>query len=271
VRPASVSGPMSRIAIRIRRCAPEIEGFGEGRIGWIEIRGEPAVEFASMRRAQLSPSQVLPVFCSSNLQVPASRSSGAIPSDRAAADEERRDQLRMSRIRTRWDVRERLSNRVARDVSVRSRPKAFRSPSRLLPSFQTFAYALPKEAQTRNGFKLVLFDGVSEVEGDSRSALREICRTAGNSDYSSSRFVLSTRPVGLPAEASAISFQLCGLTADSVALLLPLYGLTRAREDAARRQLLSFGARLLDPLLLTMVLSTASISDGSPGLIDHVR
>src|SRR4051812_9461841 len=47
---------------------------------------------------------------------------GAIRSDGAA--EEWREPPRMSRVRTRWEVRERLSGGVARDVSVRRRPGA---------------------------------------------------------------------------------------------------------------------------------------------------
>jgi hypothetical protein len=51
--------------------------------------GEDVLKFASMRRAQLSQSPSLPVSGCSNLQVPESRASGAIRSDRAAAEVER--------------------------------------------------------------------------------------------------------------------------------------------------------------------------------------
>jgi len=69
--------------IRSRRCAPpkwEV-GRGEGRSG--KIRGEPAVEFASTRRAQSRQWPSLPARCDSNSQVSESRSSGAIRLERA--------------------------------------------------------------------------------------------------------------------------------------------------------------------------------------------
>jgi hypothetical protein len=47
---------------------------------------EEVVEFASTRRAQLSQSQSLPARCCPHLQVPESRSSGAIRSEGAAAE-----------------------------------------------------------------------------------------------------------------------------------------------------------------------------------------
>jgi hypothetical protein len=63
---------------------PELEvGRGEDRSD--RIRGEEVVEFAAMRRAQLSPSRSLPASGYSNLPMPESRSSGAIRSDGAAA------------------------------------------------------------------------------------------------------------------------------------------------------------------------------------------
>jgi hypothetical protein len=86
------------------------------------IRGEPAAEFALLPRARLSQSQSLLGRRCSNLQVPESRSSGAIRSERAAG--ERLDQPRMRRVRTRWEIREGLSGGVARDVSVRSRARS---------------------------------------------------------------------------------------------------------------------------------------------------
>jgi len=52
------------------------------------IRGEPAVEFASMRRAKLNQSQSLQVSGCAHMQFPESRSSGAIRSGRAVAEVE---------------------------------------------------------------------------------------------------------------------------------------------------------------------------------------
>ena len=68
---------------RVRRCVPR-----RGRVGdrLDQSRCEPVVEFASMRRAHWSQSRSLPVPCSSHSQVPASRSFGAIRSDKAAED-----------------------------------------------------------------------------------------------------------------------------------------------------------------------------------------
>jgi hypothetical protein len=57
-------------------------------------------------------------------------------------------------------------------------------------------------AQLQSGRFLILFDGLTEVAADDKSAAsQEIFRAAVNFDFSSSRFVIATRQVeGLPAE-----------------------------------------------------------------------
>jgi hypothetical protein len=64
------------------------------RLDWSDrIRGEEVLEFASTRMPQLSRSQSLPARCCTKLQMPESRTSGAIRSDGAAADVEKSDHV----------------------------------------------------------------------------------------------------------------------------------------------------------------------------------
>jgi hypothetical protein len=126
-------------------------------------------------------------------------------------------------------------------------------------------------AQLQSGEFLILFDGVSEIDGDKERALKEILRTAQNADYQGCRFVISTRPLeALPADLQ--TFELQGLTADALAILLPHYELPHDRELQVRRQLQSFGNQPIEPLLLVMALEQGAmtrVSSSRSGLYER--
>ncbi len=109
-------------------------------------------------------------------------------------------------------------------------------------------------AQLGAGGYLILFDGVSEVEGDKQEALRAILRVAQNADYHGCRFVLTTRPpADMPPDAPI--FELQPLTPENVLDLLQRYALSREQESQVKRQLELFGGKLLEPLLFAMMLA----------------
>lgn len=112
-------------------------------------------------------------------------------------------------------------------------------------------------AQLQSGKFLILFDGVSEIDGDKEKGLKEILRSAQNADYRSCRFLIATRPLeGMPGDLP--TFHLQGLSAAAVTKLLPHYGLSREDELQVKRQLQSFGDKTIEPLLLAMALQQAA-------------
>ena len=111
--------------------------------------------------------------------------------------------------------------------------------------------------QLQSGRFLLLFDGITEVETNKQESLLEILRTCRHADFQGCRFLVSTRPLeGIPDEIS--TFQLRPLTLDVISVLLPRYGLERERESQVRRQLQSFGAKPIEPLLFAMALAQSS-------------
>jgi hypothetical protein len=71
------------------------------------------------------------------------------------------------------------------------------------------------QAQLETGKFLILFDGISEIEGDQSKGLREILIFAQNSDYKNNRFVFTSRPsFDFSSELSV--FQLNPLTPDVI-------------------------------------------------------
>jgi hypothetical protein len=115
-------------------------------------------------------------------------------------------------------------------------------------------------AQMELGGLLILFDGVSEIDGDKSGAVREIVATAQNAAFRRCRFIIATRPiVETPDDVSR--FTLRPLHRDAIALLLSRFGITKAQEARVRRQLAAFGSAAIDPLLLRMAIAHSDSSD----------
>lgn len=113
------------------------------------------------------------------------------------------------------------------------------------------------QAQFESGKFLILFDGVSEIEGDQNKGLQEILRTAQSADYRNCRFVITTRPgLNIPPEITV--FHLQPLTSDVILNLLPLYHLGIERNRQVKEQLKAFGSKPIDPLLFSMILEQGS-------------
>jgi hypothetical protein len=110
------------------------------------------------------------------------------------------------------------------------------------------------QAQLEIGKYLILFDGISEIEGDQAKGMHEILSFAQNSDYRNNRFLLTSRP-SLMFPSDLPVFQLNPLTPDVILILLPRYSLGVERERQIHRQLESFGAIPIEPLLFTMILA----------------
>ena len=116
-------------------------------------------------------------------------------------------------------------------------------------------------AQLQAGGFLILFDGISELK-DSDEALRSILRFAQSADYERCRFVLAGRTVSdVPPDVEVIELQ--PLTAESIAMLLPRFGLDPARAARVRKQLDSFGAQPIVPLLFIMAVEQSESSEVS--------
>lgn len=116
------------------------------------------------------------------------------------------------------------------------------------------------QSQLGSGNYLVLFDGVSEIDGDKDQSMGEILRTARNADYSRCRFLVTTRPLG-GVDRKISSFELKPLTPTEVQNLLPNYRLGYKQEYLVKRQLESFGDKPIEPLLFSMILGQGEIGE----------
>jgi len=107
--------------------------------------------------------------------------------------------------------------------------------------------------QLTSGKFLILFDGVSEIEGDQIRGLQEILRTAHSDDYRNWRFVITARPVlNIPPETAV--FHLQPLTYEVLLGLLPRYNLDKEQEYIVLNQLKLFASKPIEPLLFSMIL-----------------
>ena len=111
------------------------------------------------------------------------------------------------------------------------------------------------KAQLESGGYLILFDGVSEIEGNQSKALKEILDTACNADYQGCRFVITTRPgFMIPEDIRVINLK--PLTTDTIKDdLLPTFSL----ENSQRKQILKlldvFSSKPIEPLLFSMIFN----------------
>lgn len=109
------------------------------------------------------------------------------------------------------------------------------------------------QAQLEAGNYLILFDGISEIDGDQNKALQEILRIAQNADYRNCRFLITTRPI-LNIPPNTTIFQLQPLTPEVALRISDSISQDKAHRYHLRRQLDSFGTKPISPLLFSMIL-----------------
>jgi len=108
-------------------------------------------------------------------------------------------------------------------------------------------------AQLESGNFLILFDGVSEVEGNQNLALKEMLETASHADYRSCRFVFTTRPgLNIGDDINALTLQ--PLTSETIkSELLPRFA-NKKQEKQILKHLDKFVSKPIEPLLFSMLL-----------------
>jgi len=126
-----------------------------------------------------------------------------------------------------------------------------------------------RQQMAAGGF-LVLFDGLSEIEGEKTKSIDDIMRTVRDKEMSACRFVFTTRPVrGIPSEIP--TFELLPLSLGMIeSIYLPRRAdLTPEQRTQIVRQLGMFRDDQIDPLLLTLAIDDStdvSITETTCGL-----
>lgn len=110
--------------------------------------------------------------------------------------------------------------------------------------------------QLEAGYLLVLFDGVSEIEGDKSKALVRMLNVAAESEMQKSWFVFSSRPLKkLPDRLPMARLEPLNIGVIQKVYLPTRTDLDVERRDQVLRQLNSFGAGPIEPLLLTLAIN----------------
>jgi hypothetical protein len=110
------------------------------------------------------------------------------------------------------------------------------------------------QAQLETGKYLILFDGITEIDGDKNIGLKDILRFAQNAEFRSSRFLISSRP-GLNFPPDIPVFHLQPLTSDIIRRLYQKFSLSSEQQLQVNKQLQLFGSKPIEPLLFTMILA----------------
>jgi photosystem II stability/assembly factor-like uncharacterized protein len=118
-------------------------------------------------------------------------------------------------------------------------------------------------AQLQAGGYLVLFDGLTEIDGDLVTGAAEILRKAKDATFSKCRFLISSRPLETSLSAETNLFHLQPLNMDVISMLLPRYNLSDSRAAQVRKQLQSFHEKSVEPLIFFMALTVAQANEGS--------
>jgi len=110
--------------------------------------------------------------------------------------------------------------------------------------------------QLQAGNILVLFDGVSEIEGDKAKALARMVALVSGKEMQNSWFVFSSRPLRRTPETLPI----VRLEPLQLGVIEQVYLPMRANLDPEQRQqvirqLVSFGTQSIEPLLLTLAIN----------------
>jgi TIR domain-containing protein/NACHT domain-containing protein len=109
------------------------------------------------------------------------------------------------------------------------------------------------QSQLEVGKYLILFDGISEIQGDQRKGLEEILSVAMNADFGKCRFVITSRPnISIPSGIQV--FQLLSLSLEDINGLLSRENLERERKSRVLRQLEIFKSKPIEPMLFSMIL-----------------
>lgn len=126
-----------------------------------------------------------------------------------------------------------------------------------------------RQQMLAGGF-LVLFDGLSEIEGEKKKSIDDILRTARDKDMHSCRFLFTTRPIrGIPPDVHAIELLPLNLGMIESIFLPSRTDLTPEQRDQVIRQLAIFRDDQIDPLLVALAIddsSDPSISETTSGL-----
>jgi hypothetical protein len=109
-------------------------------------------------------------------------------------------------------------------------------------------------AQLESGKFLILFDGISEMEGDQAKGLQDILRIARNAEYENCRFLLTSRP-GFIIQPDIPVFRLQPLTPKIIKGILPRYQLGKEREYQISQQLDRLEMKTIEPLMFSMILA----------------
>lgn len=117
-------------------------------------------------------------------------------------------------------------------------------------------------AQLQAGGYLVLFDGLTEIDGDLLTGATEILRKSRDATFRNCRFLISSRPLETSLSSETNLFQLQPLNMDVISMLLPRYNLSDTRAAEVRKQLQSFRGKSVEPLIFIMALTVAQSTDG---------
>jgi len=113
-------------------------------------------------------------------------------------------------------------------------------------------------SQLEGGGFLILFDGVSEIDGDASRSLAEILRIAHEPRFGDCRFVISSRPLDRVPE-NVPQLELLPLTLEVIKdVYLPALKLDADQRSGVIEQLERFGDRVFDPLLCMMAVETGA-------------
>jgi hypothetical protein len=110
--------------------------------------------------------------------------------------------------------------------------------------------------QLQAGNMLVLFDGVSEIEGDKSKVLARMFALASDEELQESWFVFSTRPVKrLPDGLPVLQLQALKLDIITRIYLPGRSDLDDEQRERVHRQLVSFDSGPIEPLLLSLAIN----------------
>jgi len=126
-----------------------------------------------------------------------------------------------------------------------------------------------RQQMLAGGF-LVLFDGLSEIEGEKKKAIDEIMRTVRDKDLRLCRFIFTTRPIrGIPLDVPTLELLPLTLAMISTVFLPSRTDLSPEQRDQVIRQVRIFRDDQIDPLLLALAIddsSDPSVSENTSGL-----